>query len=96
MTDANSQFANSEQALQNLVDDAQRFGLYPCFKCGGEMHPGIALAPTIRVGCADFPGTSPVDEKGRPARGQTFDFGGPGKVVDCLKCQLCGWSYTKG
>lgn len=42
---------------------------------------GLTLVP----GEPDFPG----DEYA-----STFSAGGPGAVIDCLKCSSCGWSVT--
>lgn len=54
-----------------------------CQKCGGEMNPGKALAQTFKAGSKDFPGDRYAS---------TFSAGGPGKLVNCLKCQDCGHS----
>ncbi len=54
-----------------------------CRKCGGEMRPGIALAQTC-TGVDDFAGHGVV----------TMSPGGPGKVIDCLKCGQCGHSVS--
>jgi hypothetical protein len=55
-----------------------------CKKCGGDMHEGKAIAQTL-TGMPDFPGDkSPV----------TLSAGGPGVLIDCLKCSKCGWSMT--
>lgn len=59
-----------------------------CRKCVGEMRPGVAIAPTVVMGCPDFPGNTA--ESG----GQTLSYGGPGRLVDCMKCAACGWSVT--
>ena len=57
-----------------------------CKKCGGEMKPSKALEQTWRAGLPDFL-CEPLD------RGiQTMHPGGPGKLIDCLKCIKCGWS----
>ena len=55
-----------------------------CAKCGGRMLPGKAIEQTY-TGVPDFIGDSyPV----------TLSAGGPGRLVDCLKCEACGWSVT--
>lgn len=54
-----------------------------CAKCGGEMKPGKAIAQTYS-GTPDFPGGEVV----------TMSPSGPGKLVDCVKCELCGFSKT--
>jgi len=56
-----------------------------CKKCGGEMIPSKATGQTYKSGMPDFPG----DE-----RGITMSPGGPGGLVDVLKCSDCGWSVT--
>lgn len=56
----------------------------PCLKCGGEMILGIAIQNTL-VGVPDFVGDPQVC---------TVHPGGTGKLVECLKCELCGWSVT--
>lgn len=56
----------------------------PCPKCAGLMSPGQAIQQTY-TGIPDFPGDpTPV----------TVSPGGPGKLVDCLKCVKCGHSVT--
>ena len=54
-----------------------------CRKCGGEMREGIAIIQTYTFGEPDFFGDT---------RGITASPGGPGKIVECLKCESCGWS----
>lgn len=54
-------------------------GLCKC--CGGAMAPGQALEQTF-AGIPDFPGGAVVTMSPR----------GPGKLVDCMKCENCGWS----
>jgi len=57
-----------------------------CKKCGGEMKPGQAHARTLVAGMPDFIGDTEAT---------TFSAGGPGKLIDCMKCEDCGWSVTK-
>lgn len=57
-----------------------------CCHCGVTMQPGKALQETLVVGLSDF-GDGDM-------RGQTVSAGGPGEVVDCLKCPSCGYSVT--
>lgn len=57
-----------------------------CSRCDKEMQPGIALAQTFTAGSKDF--TS-------DAYAVTFSAGGPGKIIECAKCQSCGYSVTK-
>ena len=55
-----------------------------CRKCKGIMKPGKAIAQTYVGGMPDFIGDAhPV----------TFSAGGPGELIDCLKCQSCGHSF---
>lgn len=54
-----------------------------CRKCGGDMRPGSAIENTY-TGSPDFPGGDVV----------TISPGGPGRLVDCMKCAACGWSVT--
>lgn len=56
-----------------------------CKKCNGPMKPGQAIAQTFTSGAPDFTGDK---------HGITMSAGGPGKLVDCLKCEVCGWSTT--
>ena len=56
-----------------------------CKKCGGTMKPSKALQQTYTSGMPDFPGDDV---------GVTISAGGPGKLIDCLKCEKCGWSVT--
>lgn len=54
-----------------------------CSKCGGKMAPGKAIAQTC-TGMPDFPGGDVL----------TLSPGGPGRLVECLKCQKCGHSVS--
>ena len=56
-----------------------------CKHCNGEMKPGKAIENTF-TGMPDFPGDKHV---------VTLSPGGPGKLIDCLKCVSCGWSMTE-
>lgn len=56
-----------------------------CGKCDGVMIRSKAIAQTYTAGAKDF-----ASDK----HSVTFSAGGPGKLVDCVKCQSCGWSYT--
>lgn len=60
------------------MNDAQ---LCACPRCRGEMLPGIALETTW-VGSPDDLGGDLM----------TMNPGGPGRMVDCVKCQSCGFS----
>lgn len=59
-----------------------------CTRCGKIMGTGIAIQQTW-VGSDDFGG-----DYGQS--GTTWSAGGPGKVIDCLKCKSCGHSATLG
>lgn len=52
-------------------------------RCCGDMLPGVAMGQTF-TGMADFPGREVV----------TVSPGGPGVVVQCLKCNACGHSVS--
>lgn len=52
-----------------------------CTKCGGEMKPSKAIAQTI-VG----------DPEWQDSDVATKHYGGPGVLIDCLKCEKCGFS----
>lgn len=54
-----------------------------CRKCAGDMKPGKAIQETY-TGAPDFIGGAVV----------TMSPGGPGRLVDCLKCSICGWSIS--
>jgi len=53
-----------------------------CRRCGGEMKPGIAVGQTYTAGAPDLGDVV------------TISPGGPGRVIECLKCAACGWSVT--
>lgn len=55
-----------------------------CRKCHVEMVKGKALAQTFTSGAPDFPGSDVV----------TMSAGGPGVMIDCLKCPCCGRSIS--
>ena len=55
-----------------------------CKKCGGAMKPGKAIAQTW-TGLPDFPGDKHC---------VTISPGGSGKLIDCMKCEKCGWSMS--
>lgn len=57
----------------------------PCRKCGGAMRPSKAMGQTFSAGLPDFPGDKV---------GTTISPAGPGKLIDCLKCESCGWSVS--
>lgn len=55
-----------------------------CKKCNGTMKPSKAIAQVF-VGSPDFIGDTDC---------VTMSPGGPGKLVDCMKCEKCGWSVS--
>jgi hypothetical protein len=55
-----------------------------CRKCNGLMQPSKAIQETY-TGVPDFPGAHVV----------TVSAGGPGRLIDCMKCEACGWSVTR-
>jgi len=55
-----------------------------CRKCSGLMQPSKAIQETY-TGVHDFPDGIVV----------TVSAGGPGRLVDCMKCEKCGWSVTR-
>lgn len=57
-----------------------------CYRCGVEMKSGTAIAQTMTGGMKDF------DSDPGPV---TFSVGGPGVVINCLKCPKCGHSISK-
>lgn len=54
-----------------------------CLRCGGQMKPGKAIQQTY-TGIPDFPNGAVV----------TLSVGGPGRLVDCDKCEKCGHSVA--
>ena len=54
-----------------------------CRKCGGQMKPGKAIQQTY-TGTPDFPNGAVV----------TLSAAGPGRLVDCDKCEKCGHSVS--
>lgn len=56
-----------------------------CRHCGGGMKPGKAIAQTWG-GTPEWPG-DPI---------YTMSFEGPGRLIDCLKCEKCGYSISVG
>ena len=55
-----------------------------CKKCSGEMKEGVAIQNTL-TGLPDFHGDK---------HAVTLSPGGPGRLIDCMKCSACGWSVT--
>lgn len=56
-----------------------------CKKCDSEMKEGKALIDNLD-GMPDFIGDDHV---------YTVSPDGTAELVDCLKCEKCGWSMTK-
>ena len=80
----------SDEAVAALRESLKRMnalitGKQLCRHCGGRMLPGIATDQTYVGGTPDFPGDD---------NASTFSAGGPGKVIECMKCENCGWSVT--
>lgn len=57
-----------------------------CAKCKIPMKPSKAIKQTYVGGTPDFPG--------KPETIVTMSAGGPGKLIDCLKCPECGKSIN--
>jgi hypothetical protein len=57
-----------------------------CKHCDIEMKPSKGILNTWVSGMPDFPGDKPFSE------GQTLSVGGPGELIDVLKCPECGYS----
>lgn len=67
--------------------DTTRKNPIVCPKCHLSLTPGKAIAQTFTSGMSDFGGADDC---------VTMSPGGPGRLIDCLKCRWCGWSVTKG
>jgi hypothetical protein len=67
-------------------NDRSPQGNTPCRRrgCTGTLRPGKAMWPTF-VGTPDFPLDKEI---------ATIHEGGPGRLVDCMKCGVCGFSTT--
>lgn len=68
--------------LERIKKEFENFSRDRCKKCYVEMKSGIALENTV-VGLPDFSSDK------APC---TVSAGGPGKLVDCMKCPSCGYS----
>lgn len=66
-----------------LIELKRALGIEQCRKCGADMQPGVAIGQTL-TGMPDFIGGECC----------TVSPGGPGKLIECLKCPECGWSTT--
>lgn len=76
--------ATREKAIAELTREIEAMEA-TCRRCGGEMQPGIAMGQTYTAGAPDFPGDR---------EGATMSAGGPGVVIEALKCSACGHSVT--
>jgi len=70
-----------EGALIECHGDAIR---NTCRRCGGRMSPGVAMGQTV-VGEPDMGGDV-----------ATQSYGGPGRLIECRKCNRCGYSVGAG
>ena len=66
-----------------LADEVQRLHS-SCPRCGGAMKPGKAIEQAWTAGTPDFIDSECV----------TMSPGGPGRLVDCMKCGECGYSVA--
>lgn len=57
-----------------------------CRHCGGAMRPDGEALEDILNGIPDFPGDK---------QGVTVSPSGKAKLVECSKCEKCGWSVNK-
>ena len=87
-----SERSNCRQSLAKIGEGDFR-GVYArwkirsgawCPKCCGDMKPGAAIAQTY-TGSEDFPGGGIV----------TMSPGGPGRMIECMKCDTCGHSVER-
>jgi len=53
-----------------------------CRKCGGAMKPGQAFRNIATCGSLDM------------GEAVTFSEGTEAELIDCMKCEKCGWSVT--
>lgn len=77
-------------AVEKPISSASITDSKLCKKCRTELTPGKAIEQTGVVGMPDFPSDKYISED----RIVTMYAGGPGKLIDCLKCPSCGWSMT--
>lgn len=68
--------------MRKLADSLAKYDI-SCKKCGGEMKQGQAIAQTV-TGSPDFAGGEYI----------TMSPGGTGKLIECMKCEKCGWSVN--
>lgn len=79
--------AGGEGAAPQLVSEGSAC---PRRGCDGRMVAGTALQQTLSPGAPDFPGDDGPDAV------VTMSPGGPGRLVACWKCAVCGHSVSKG
>ena len=58
-----------------------------CRRCGVALVPGRAIKPTLIAAESEF-------GRDDDLTGRTLTAGGPGELVDVLKCPACGYSRT--
>ena len=73
----------SAEAAKAVCEEHGAYNPAECPRCGGDMHPGMALMQTVS-GSPDFADGEVV----------TFSPGGTGNLIDCIKCSQCGHSQT--
>ena len=76
------------QSVAHTVDKLRDNENDTCRKCGGRMIASKAIKNTFVMGIPDFLRSTARGD----TLGQTMHAGGPGKLVECSKCELCGWS----
>lgn len=79
--------AAQKNARAHLATTQSQTEALRCRFCGSTMRPGKAMVSTWIGGMPDLPGDT---------HSVTFSPGGPGRMIDCLKCPKCGYSVTVG
>ncbi len=81
-------FQTARNIMASQPEKPRQIGADPmdCRKCGARMGPGKATGQTFTGGMKDF------DDDDGPV---TFSVGGPGRLIDCLKCPDCGHSILE-
>lgn len=72
------------EAAGARVDQGGRPQKCEAVRCEGAMALGVAMMSTYRGDTPDFHGCEVV----------TTSPGGPGRLVGCWKCAVCGWSVS--
>jgi hypothetical protein len=75
-------FGRSEMTSAIATGLASHLPSRSCKICNTKLTKGVAIINTL-TGIPDFPGD---------ANAVTVSPGGPGSLVDVLKCPKCGWS----